>query len=64
MPEQNYATDHRLDILVLGSMGDKKQPSLEALGQAVEALLAEPSSAELLLANRVLAHEVHVPNRF
>jgi len=57
-----YSTDRRLDILVLGPMGEAGlDPSTVRIRDAVIALLAEPPLAALLAQHRVLSTAVHVP---
>lgn len=58
----NYASDSRLDILVLGPMGDEHAaPSTVQISKAVERLLAEDELSGLLKANQVTRHRIHVP---
>jgi hypothetical protein len=62
---QAWSSDRRLDILVLGPMGDHEDPaaSTAPIRDAVNALLREPAFETLLTGGRVAAGDryVHIP---
>ncbi len=65
MPHQDtdWSADRRLDILVLGPMGDSgSEPSTLRIKEAIETLLDEAEFQALLAAHQVRARTVHVPD--
>ena len=59
----DWSGDRRLDILVLGPMGDTgREPSTLSIRDALNALLQEPEFQALLNAHRILTKKVHVPD--
>ncbi|MDR6195358.1 STING domain-containing protein [Siphonobacter sp. SORGH_AS_0500] len=66
MNRKNYFEDARLDILVLGSMGNTNDINVSTteLGIVVRELLEEDRAKELLLDAGVMTTEVHVPTAF
>jgi nucleoside 2-deoxyribosyltransferase len=63
MPDQNLPDDHRLDILILGPMGNEGEQSSVLIGEAVKKILAEPLSQELRAATNTTGYAVHVPDQ-
>lgn len=58
----DYSADRRLDILVLGPMGDAgNEPSTVKIQAALNALLLEPEFQALLTRHSILTQKVHVP---
>lgn len=63
MYRNNYASDNRLDIVILGPMGDTVVPnnSVQTIGRAAEQLLEEPVAKALLATT---TSEVHIPDEW
>lgn len=62
MNTTDYSTDRRLDILVLGPMGDaRNEPSTIKIQSALNALLLELEMQDLLTRHHILTQKVHVP---
>ena len=63
MYRNNYASDNRLDIVILGPMGDTVVPnnSVQTIGRAAEQLLEEPAAKALLATT---TSEVHIPDEW
>ncbi len=60
--QSDYSSDRRLDILVLGPMGDAgNEPTTIKLQSALNALLLEDELQALLLQHHILTRKVHVP---
>ena len=58
----DWSSDRRLDILVLGPMGDVgSEPSTIKIQNALNALLLEPELQALLAKHHILTPKVHVP---
>ena len=59
----DYNNDKRLDILVLGPMGDNAEtlPSTIQIQQAIESLLVEPDFQSLLTKYQIQEQKIHVP---
>ena len=56
----DYLSDRRLDILVLGPMGDaRNEPSTIKLQSALNALLQEDELQTLLTRHHILTRKVH-----
>jgi nucleoside 2-deoxyribosyltransferase len=58
----DWSSDRRLDILVLGPMGDAgNEPPTIKIRNALNAILLEPDFQALLTRHRILTPKVHVP---